>query len=237
MSDIFLKARWENLIMANYIIDPQILQKYLPYKTELDIRNGNCYVSLVGFLFRDTKVLGIKFPFHVEFEEVNLRFYVTHNDGKQIKRGVVFISEIVPKKMITLVANTIYKEHYQCMPMKHQWASRDVEVFIKYDWKKTNWHSLSVFANRDPVEMLAGSDEEFITEHFWGYSKKGENKAIEYGVEHPRWKIHPIINYNIDVDFKLLYGDDFAMLNQMKPASVFLANGSEVIVRKGNVIL
>ena len=236
MSDIFLKARWENLIMANYIIDPSVLDKYLPFKTELDTWNGNCYVSLVGFLFRDTKVLGIKFPFHTEFEEVNLRFYVTHNDGKQIKRGVVVISEIVPKQMISIVANTFYKEHYKTHPMKHHWGERDRLLFVKYLWGKKDMHHLTVFAEKEYIGMQSNSEEEFITEHFWGYSKKGAHKTIEYGVEHPRWKIHPIINYNIDVDFKLLYGDDFGMLNQMKPASVFLANGSEVIVRKGEEI-
>jgi len=67
----FLNAQWKNLIMANYEVNPAVLGKYLPYKTELDTWNGRHYVSLVGFMFLDTKVLGIKIPFHVNFEEVN----------------------------------------------------------------------------------------------------------------------------------------------------------------------
>ena len=96
--------------MANYEVSPEILKKYLPYKTELDVWNGQCYASIVGFQFLETQVLGIKFPFHTNFDEVNLRFYVRYNDNGEWKRGVVFIKEIVPKVMITFVANTLYNE-------------------------------------------------------------------------------------------------------------------------------
>jgi uncharacterized protein YqjF (DUF2071 family) len=44
---------------------------------------------MVGFVFKDTRVLGIKWPFHVNFEEVNLRFYVRHFDGKEWKGGCI----------------------------------------------------------------------------------------------------------------------------------------------------
>ena len=120
MSNIrFLKAKWTNLLMVNYEVDPAILKSYLPAYTVLDLWQGKALVSMVGFLFQDTKVLGIKWPWHVNFEEVNLRFYVRHFDGAEWKRGAVFISEIVPKYMIALVANNLYNEHYMAMPMRH----------------------------------------------------------------------------------------------------------------------
>ena len=109
----FLKAEWRKLVLINYAVDPALLKKYLPYKTELDFWNNTCYVSLVGFLFVNTKMLGLKIPFHVNFEEVNLRFYVKHLDKGEWKRGVIFLKEIVPKAAITIVANTLYGEHYQ----------------------------------------------------------------------------------------------------------------------------
>ncbi len=107
MAKTFLKAEWRKLVMANYAVDPALLMNYLPNKTELDFWNGTCYVSLVGFMFQNTKVMGIKIPFHVDFEEVNLRFYVRYKDAGEWKRGVVFIKEIVPKPMLKIVANTI----------------------------------------------------------------------------------------------------------------------------------
>lgn len=115
----FLKAEWRKLALANYIIDQKLLVKYLPAGTELDLWNGNCYVSLVGFMFVNTKLLGIKIPFHTNFEEVNLRFYVKRFDQGEWKRGVVFIKEIVPKPALTFVANTVYNENYETLPMEH----------------------------------------------------------------------------------------------------------------------
>lgn len=104
--------------MANYAVNRKLLDKYLPGGTEIDIWNDTCYVSLVGFMFQDTKVKGLSIPFHVNFEEVNLRFYVRFNDNGEWKRGVVFIKEIVPRPALTWVANAVYKENYETMPMK-----------------------------------------------------------------------------------------------------------------------
>src|SRR3954453_11964004 len=115
MSKVFLKAEWRKLAMANYAVDRKLLEKYLPYRTEIDTWDNTCYVSLVGFMFLNTRVKGLKIPFHTEFEEVNLRFYVRYRDGQAWKRGVVFIKEIVPRPMLTLVANTLYKEHYETL--------------------------------------------------------------------------------------------------------------------------
>ena len=91
----FLKAEWRKLVMANYTVPEELLLPYLPAKTVLDTWNGQYYVSLVGFMFVNTRMLGVKVPFHVDFEEVNLRFYVKYNDNGTWKRGVVFIKEIV----------------------------------------------------------------------------------------------------------------------------------------------
>lgn len=150
MKNLFLTAEWRKLILINYAIDPEILKKYLPYKTELDLWKGKCYVSLVGFMFLNTKVKGCKLPGHINFEEVNLRYYVKHDNGNEVRRGVGFIKEMVPKPFITAVARTIYKEPYQTLPMKHNW-SEDNEINIEYSWKiKGIWNSVSVQAESSP---------------------------------------------------------------------------------------
>ena len=234
----FLNAQWQNLVMVNYEVSPEILQKYLPYKTELDFWNNRCYVSIVGFRFLETKVLGIKFPFHTNFDEVNLRFYVRYNDNGTWKRGAVFIKEIVPKAMITFIANTLYNEKYATHPCKHEIQNIDNQLFVKYLWKsKGLWNHVEVKADLAANPILAGSEEEFITEHYWGYAGYSTKKTNEYQVQHPRWNVHKVNSYDILCDFEELYGSEFAFLGSASPTSVLLAEGSEVSIFKGKVII
>lgn len=227
----FLTAEWRQLILANYEFDPGILKKYLPHKTGLDFWNGICYVSLVGFMFQNTKLLGISIPFHTHFEEVNLRFYVRHQAEDQWRRGVVFIKEIVPKPALTVVANLIYKEHYQTLAMRHHWEEEAGRRKVAYRWKyRRNWQFMEVIAQNQPVNIPAGSEAEFITEHYWGYTKAGARTTYEYEVRHPKWQQYPVDGYQIKVGFGDLYGPDFSLLDQMEPRSVLLAEGSPITV-------
>jgi uncharacterized protein YqjF (DUF2071 family) len=231
MQKAFLQAEWRRLAMANYAVDKSLLTKYLPYKTEIDSWNNTCYISLVGFMFLNTRIKGFKIPFHINFEEVNLRFYVRHHDGRESKRGVVFIKEIVPKPALTFIANSIYKENYETMAMGHSWDTKDDSLAVEYRWKKKSWHSLKVIADKDPSAIADGSEEEFITEHYWGYTQINDKSSSEYQVEHPRWQVYKVREFFINVDFSSVYGYDFAFLAYEKPISVFLAEGSEIIVR------
>lgn len=223
----FLSAEWRKLIMANYEADPVSLKKYLPAKTELDDWKGKHYVSLVGFMFLNVKLKGIKIPFHVNFPEVNLRMYVRYKEQDEWRRGVVFINEFVPKPAITFVANTLFHERYVTFPMKHKWDIGD-KLLISYYWKKSKWYKLEATAYKDAFELIPGSKEEFITEHYWGYSKPNEQTTSEYHVEHPRWSIYNVEQYTVDCDFKDLYGNDFEFLDKIQPSSIFLAEGSPV---------
>lgn len=233
----FLTAKWRNLIMANYEVNPEILKKYLPYQTELDTWNGIHYVSLVGFMFLDTKILGIKVPFHVNFEEVNLRFYVRHKEDGEWKRGVVFIKEIVPKPTIALVANSLYGEKYITLKMKNDMEQTSDNLSIGYFWKFQNqWNSLQATTATHTQAIEEGSEAEFITEHYWGYTKLKNEQTSQYQVEHPRWQVYPVQSYEINCNFEALYGDDFESLTYQKPLSVLMAQGSEVAVRKGKEI-
>jgi len=227
----FLKAEWRKLAIANYIIDKEILAKYIPAGTELDLWKGNCYVSLIGFMFINTRLLGVKIPFHTNFEEANLRFYVKRFENGEWKRGVVFIKEIVPKPALTFVANTVYNENYETLPMKHLWQAENDFRIIQYQWKKNNkWNSFRIKASKDSHPITLNSETEFITEHYWGYAKVNEEKTNEYEVTHPKWEVYPVIDYEIDVHFGEVYGREFEFLNTIAPASVMLAEGSEITV-------
>ena len=235
MATTFLKAEWRKLLMVNYEVDPKILQPYLPFKTELDFWNNKCYVSLIGFMFLNVKIKGLKIPFHTNFEEVNLRFYVRYNENGIWKRGVVFIKEIVPKYALTFVANTIYGEKYETLPMSHNWEISKDKQIVEYKWNRGNhWNIIKTIAGLELQSINDGSEEEFITEHYWGYTKLKENKTSEYGVEHPRWQVYKILEFDMDVNFGNNYGDTFSFLDNQKPESVFLAEGSLIEVKSGN---
>lgn len=229
----FLTAEWRKLAFANYAIEPEVLKKYLPLGTELDFYQDKCYVSLVAFMFINTKLLGIRVPFHSNFEEVNLRFYVKRREGNVWKRGVVFIQEIVPKPALTFIANSIYQEHYQTLPMNHKWEVNNEERIVEYHWKKNRTsYSFKVLANKKTSSIDENSFTEFITEHYWGYTKISNEITNEYEVKHPKWRQYLVYDSQIEVDFGKNYGSDFSFLNQKKPDTVILAEGSEITVEK-----
>jgi uncharacterized protein len=228
----FLKAEWKNLALFSYEVDPEILEKYLPAGTEIDIWNNKCYVSLVGFMFKNTKVLGLKVPFHVDFEEVNLRFYVKRFENGEWKRGVVFIKEIVPKKAITFIANTLYQEHYETQKMRHEIIeNKNTNTFI-YRWKNDKkWNTIQLETKNVLTQIEIDSEAEFITEHYFGYTKIDEETTFEYEVQHPRWEQLEVLNHQIEIDFEKIYGTVFGFLQDTKPTSVFLAKGSKITVK------
>ncbi|MGV3658456.1 MAG: YqjF family protein [Chitinophagaceae bacterium] len=237
MKNNFLTAEWRNLLMANYSINAAVLKPYLPCYTELDEYNGVHYVSLVGFLFTNTIVGGISFPFHTTFEEVNLRFYVRYKEAGLWKRGVVFMKEIVPQRMITFVANTVYKEKYATHPMKHVWETSGDDLKVEYYWKVgRNWNFLKAVANKVPSPLVAGSEEEFITEHYWGYTHVNKICTGVYEVAHPQWNIHAVKSFDVACSTAELYGPQFVDALAAPPRSVFLAEGSPISVLKGGRI-
>jgi uncharacterized protein YqjF (DUF2071 family) len=234
MAKTFLTAEWRKLIMANYVVPAETLQPYLPAGMQFDKYEGQCYVSLVGFLFMDTRLRSIPVPFHRTFEEVNLRFYVSHiaSSGER-RRGVVFIREFAPRLALSLVANALYGEKYATVPLRHRWEETEEKRWVAYQWRnKGRWNELSVTAAARATPIEAGSAEEFFTEHYWGYTKRGAWTS-EYAVLHPRWKMYPVLQYAIDVDFNALYGNRFGSLAGRAPESTLLAEGSEVEVRTG----
>lgn len=233
MTKVFLSAQWQNLIMVNYEVDPNILTSYIPAGTVLDLWNGKALVSLVGFMFMDTRVYGFSFPFHRNFEEVNLRFYVKrYGPLNEVRRGVVFIREIVPRRAIAYIANRFYNENYIALPMRHHIETNPLNV--EYSWKFNNrWQKISVKAESLPQIPKNGSLEEFITEHYWGYSGKPFQPTFEYQVGHPQWRLLNVIDYKVDVEMSSLYGPVLGSFLEKPPLSVYLAEGSEVEVFTG----
>ena len=216
--------------MANYEIEPDLLGQFVPQGTELDFYAGKCCVSLVAFNFLDTRVLNVPIPFHINFEEVNLRFYVRRETREETRRGVVFIKEIVPRTAIAFVARAFYGEPYETWKMSHARTKQNLSYF----WSKDGCeNSVTIEVGQNLGVPEENSHGEFIIEHYWGYTKRGENRIDEYKVEHPKWELFEANNVLIDVDFNFTYGKQFEFLSDTKPQSVLLAKGSEVSVYKG----
>ncbi|RYY55896.1 MAG: DUF2071 domain-containing protein [Chitinophagaceae bacterium] len=227
----FLTAEWKNLVFANYTIDPAILAPYLPKGAEIDSFGGKYYVSLVGFMFLNTAVKGIRVPFHTNFEEFNLRFYVRFPDGDGWKRGVVFVKEIVPRRMISQVARLLYGEKYFYKPMRNSLSAEGDQMQVKYEFRfQDKWNSFAVTASAQGQALEEGSVKQFITEHYWGYTRRSALVTSEYQVQHPSWLVHEVTDFAIDIDTFHLYGPGFHEYLNTTPASVFLAAGSAISV-------
>ena len=157
-------------------------------------------------MFKQTSLFKIPIPFLGTFEEINLRFYVKRIEGDIIKRGVVFINETVPFTMVAWLANKLYKEHYIAIPTKNQIINHTTKKNIRYDWKiNKNWNHLAVNTTKEQEEMLPDSIEEFIFEHYYGYTKINTQRSQEYKVNHPRWQVNKIIDAENIIGAKLFY--------------------------------
>ena len=219
--------------MLNYEIDPSVLAPLVPDGTELDRWEGTAYVSVVGFRFLSTRVLGLRVPGHVDFEEVNLRFYVRRREGEDWRRGVVFIRELVPRRAIAWAARAMYNEPYHSLAMRHriERGASGMPRDVRYEWRRAGrWEGLRVRVEGEPTSLVPGSEAEFITEHHWGYTRQRDGSTIEYRVEHPSWRVWVASESRLDADARALYGAEFAEALSMGPRSAFLATGSPVTV-------
>ena len=233
-SPTFLTAEWRNLALLNYEIDPRVLHPLVPKGTELDTFGGRSFVSLVGFLFARTRLLGVTVPAHRTFEEVNLRFYVKRIIAGELRRGVTFIKELVPRPLIASVARLAYNEPYQSVPMRHSFDRTDVTgvpQLVSYEWyARAGWAGIELERTGAGRVSEPGSEEEFITEHYWGYTRQRDGSTVEYAVTHPRWTVWSAASARVHGDLTTVYGDSFAHVLQQRPTSSFLADGSAVAV-------
>ena len=222
--------------MLNYEVQPSILESRVPAGCELDAWSGRCFVSVVGFQFLRTRLLGLPIPFHRDFEEVNLRFYVRHKTQGEWRRGVVFIRELVPKRVIASVANRVYGENYRALPMRHvvELSHKEEPSRISYQWRRNgDWEGVSATFSGTPVLPTDEAEETFITEHYWGYAQQPGRPTIEYQVEHPRWRVWHADTASLNCDVASLYGAEFHDALAGSPSTAFIADGSPVVVRRG----
>ena len=234
----FVSAEWRYLAMLNYPIDPDALRPFTPRGTELDLWQGEAFVSLVGFLFLDTRVMGVPIPFHRNFEEVHLRFYVRHKAQSEWRRGVVFVKEFSPRRAIAAVARALYNENYVAASMAHSIDSSGGFLrpngSVEYTWAARGARGrLSVTTAGEAGQPPKDSHEGFIVEHYWGYARQRNGGTKEYRVDHPPWKVWASKRAEFEGDVGPLYGERFVECLGAAPRSAFVADGSAITVGHG----
>lgn len=225
---VFLRAQWRYLAMASWPVDRALLQPLVPSGTELDDHDGLVYVSLVGFRFLDTRVLGIGFPWHRDFDEVNLRFYLRRQTANGVQRGVAFIRELVPRRAIAWLARLRYNEPYRALPM----ASRIEADAVTYRWKLARWHAMHLAVGGSWTLPDPTSLDGWIAEHYWGWTRQRDGGTVAYRVEHPPWRLRPASTIMIDADLGETYGPLWGTALAGRPRSAFVAEGSAITVGK-----
>jgi uncharacterized protein YqjF (DUF2071 family) len=236
----FLTAEWRYLAIANFEVDPALLRPLVPNGTELDRWQDRALVSVVGFMFLNTRLCGLAIPYHRSFEEINLRFYVRREIGQESRRGVVFIREVVPRRAIAVAARVFYNEKYIALPASHtlHFAANGSDIeSARYSWRLgAEPMALEVRASGSARPLPPGSEAEFITEHYWGYAVQRDGSTVEYAVEHPPWRVWPGVAASLTGDMSRLYGHAFAEMLGARPVSALIAEGSPVVVHRGRKI-
>jgi hypothetical protein len=154
-----------------------------------------------------------------------------HADGRDDRRGVVFVKELVPRFPIAWVARVVYRENYASVPMRHRLHQ---DGTVEYGFRSSGrWAALSVRPEGDPRPAEPGSLAEFIAEHYWGYAAQPDGGTVEYQVEHPPWRVQGAGSASLECDVAALYGPEFVGPLSGPPRSAFLAEGSPVTVHRG----
>jgi uncharacterized protein YqjF (DUF2071 family) len=226
-----VNGAWQQILMANYIVDPSLLEPCLPWGTQLAFHDGQCFLTVAGLIFSEITVLGVKIPFHRFVPEVNLRFYVVPSLGNERnRRGIVFVREIISRRIMAFAANMYYKEHYVVGHVGHTATSDTAFHNVRYEVGSFELRALLRAGKRETV--IKGSKKDFILHNFFGYSGAPDKRTTWYRVMHPSWQTEHVVNYDLRIDFTKLFGDRFAGLNRQKPDSVYYTAGSAVSIYK-----
>ncbi len=231
----FLTAEWRDLVLVNFEAPPSLLVPLVPRGTELDRHRGVVFVSLVGFRFLNTRVLGCRVPGHVDFDEVNLRFYVRREVDGEERRAVTFVKEVVPRRLIASLARAAYNEPYVALPMHSEVTTGDADASTRarYAWtSRAGDHHIEVLTRGEFRLPSPGSDEAFITEHYWGYTRQRDGGTIEYRVAHPTWRLRVAATASVEGEMAEFYGPEWREVLSAPPVSAYLAEGSRVAVSR-----
>jgi uncharacterized protein len=223
----FLTADWLHVLGVTYAADEGLLKPHLPRGAQIDRLEGSPRVSLVAFRFHRTRLRGVPIPLHVNFAEINLRFYVRLHD----RRAVVFIREFVTRPAISVIAKITYNEPYRTIRMRDEVLARDDGLIgVRHRFGRGLRNRLEAWADPEPIVPAEGSAAYWLTHHDLGVGRGRDGSARSYEVEHPVWALHEVRSLDVAVDFGALYGPQWAFLADAQPSHVTLAEGSPISI-------
>ena len=223
----FLTARWTNVLLATFVVPPDLLTPQLPRGLELDTRDGQAFASLVCFDFLDTRVAGIPWPGFRNFPELNLRFYVRRGE----ERGVVFVREFVPRTFVAWMARTLYNEPYVAARMQSSIVDEPESIQVEHHLTFAGrMHTMRAVGTKPAITPGPESVEAFFKEHHWGYGRTRGGRTLRYHVWHPVWAVYPVREAHLDLDWGAVYGAEWSVMQGATPASTVLAVGSAIAV-------
>lgn len=216
--------------MISFEIDPGLLAPLVPAGTTLDSYHGRTLVTLVGLRFLNLRVAGIPVPGFQDFDQVNFRFYVRRQAGAEIRRGVVFIKEIVPSLSMAFAARLLMNERYVAAPMRHEITGGEQDHVV-FEWQLADrWNRLRACRGGPAAVPSPDSLESFVAGRAWGYSRQPDGSTFELSVEHPAWAIARAADASVDCDIAAVFGPQFAAPLTQPPVSAFIAVGSETVI-------
>ena len=179
-----------DLLMLNYAAAPEVLQPFVPAGTELDLLEGSAFVSVVAF--RGVNLRAYRLPLKREVRQINVRFYVRREEAGALRRGAVFLKELVSSRRVARGGRVGYGEPFEYAPIIASAEEAGEARIIRYDWGRRE-QACSVAAARTapPRAAVAGTPESFFTERHWGYNRTSRGRTREYRVEHPPWLVSP----------------------------------------------
>jgi len=238
-----MKAKFTELVALNFSVDPSILEPRLPKGVELHFYGNETYVSLVAMMLRNVRVYNVPITIAKMVGEFNLRFYVRRKVGEnQYKNGSCFIKDYVSSWAASWALEKLFKAEFGRIRMKWAHARFDGDEegrppSADYRWQVDGdrWNRIRVLARERVAKTGRDTKVGFILNHSFIYSKRG-NKTLEYPVTRPAWSIWNAGQANFTCDVERLFGPEFVKPLAKRPASVFVANGSEVVVYRPNIL-
>lgn len=179
-----LSMRWIDVLFVHWRVAPATIEARLPEPLSLATHDGDAYLGVVGFEMTDIRPRGA--PIGLSFPELNLRTYVSHDDGD----GVYFFSLDAADPLGVAVARALFRLPYYRASMDVA-RERD-RVTLTSHRTHRGAPSAHFDATYGPVDEPAPSDPgslaSFLVENYRFYTE-GRGRLYYGDIAHDPWPL------------------------------------------------
>jgi len=180
-----LSMRWDDLLFAHWPVDPEVVEPTLPDGLDVDTRDGDAYLGVVGFQMASIRPRGV--PVGLSFPELNLRTYVRADDGP----GVYFYNLDAADRVGVPIARTLFKLPYYRAEMRMtargdrvDFRSRRTHRGVPPARFDATYQPTGTPTTADPDSLVA-----FLTERYRFYTESERGHIYRGDIEHPPWRV------------------------------------------------